>query len=154
MIIWIASYPRSGNTFFRVILNKNFGLKTYSIYNDLEDIEAHKKTKKIVGHKLLPKDFDINKAQKSKTLYLIKTHNYPQSKSDKAIYLYRDGRESVYSYYKYTNNYSTIEKSIDDFIKGRVYFGSWSDHLNAWSQNKNLLLLKFEELIKNPEKIN
>ena len=32
MIIWLASYPRSGNTMFRMMLNKVFGSKTYTKY--------------------------------------------------------------------------------------------------------------------------
>ena len=32
MIIWVASYPRSGNTLFRLLLNRLWGLPTYSVY--------------------------------------------------------------------------------------------------------------------------
>src|SRR5262252_5675644 len=31
--IWLASYPRSGNTFLRILLQNLFRLPTYSIYN-------------------------------------------------------------------------------------------------------------------------
>src|SRR6476620_12183515 len=30
--VWIASYPRSGNTFLRIILRDAFGLPSYSLY--------------------------------------------------------------------------------------------------------------------------
>ena len=36
LIIWISSYPRSGNTFLRTILKNCLGQFTYSIYNDNE----------------------------------------------------------------------------------------------------------------------
>ena len=32
MIIGVASYPRSGNTFFRLVLNRLCSLPTYSVY--------------------------------------------------------------------------------------------------------------------------
>ena len=31
--IWLASYPRSGNTFLRIILQSVFDLPSYSAYN-------------------------------------------------------------------------------------------------------------------------
>ena len=34
MIVWLASYPRSGNTFLRMVLHFVYGQKTYSLYND------------------------------------------------------------------------------------------------------------------------
>ncbi len=52
MIVWLASYPRSGNTFFRVILNSIFDIKTYSIYDDKGDIGADEKTSETVGHEI------------------------------------------------------------------------------------------------------
>ena len=33
--IWLASYPRSGNTFLRIVLAQVFGLKTASVYENL-----------------------------------------------------------------------------------------------------------------------
>ena len=92
MIIWLASYPRSGNTYFRVLLNTIFGVKTYSIHNDTHDIAADQSTVEIVGHEHLPEDFDLDRARLSNSIYVIKTHAPPQNETDMAIYLVRDGR--------------------------------------------------------------
>jgi len=35
-MIWLASYPRSGNTLLRVILKHCFGLSSQSVYHDSE----------------------------------------------------------------------------------------------------------------------
>ena len=32
MIVWLASYPRSGNTYFRILLNHLYGIKTPMAY--------------------------------------------------------------------------------------------------------------------------
>jgi hypothetical protein len=32
MIIWLASYPRSSNTFFFLLLRRLYGLPAYSVY--------------------------------------------------------------------------------------------------------------------------
>ncbi len=74
MIVWLASYPRSGNTFFRIILNSIFGIKTYSVYDDIIDISADKKTSEVVGHKFLPEGFDISRARPEKKIYYIKKY--------------------------------------------------------------------------------
>ncbi len=152
MIIWLASYPRSGNTFLRVILNSIFNIKSYSIYDDLKDIAANEKTSDAVGHELLPQGFDIEKARESKEVYFIKTHDKPLNNTDKAIYLVRDGRETMLSYTKYQNKYGSEHKELIDTIYGNTYFGSWKAHLNIWDPKNrpNTLTIKFEELTDNP----
>ena len=37
LLIWLASYPRSGNTLLRMILERDFGYHTCSIYREHED---------------------------------------------------------------------------------------------------------------------
>lgn len=154
MIVWLSSYPRSGNTFFRVILNSVFHLKTYSIYNDTGDIGADEATSDIVGHAFLPEDFDIDKARESTEIYYIKTHdlleNVHVSSLDKVIYLIRDGRESTLSFAKHRKNYYGKSDDLKDVIYGNTLFGSWGQHVMQWSHIENQLLIKFEELTKDP----
>ena len=38
MIVWLASYPRSGNTFLRVVLHNVYGVSTYSVYEDNDPV--------------------------------------------------------------------------------------------------------------------
>lgn len=33
MIVWLASYPRSGNTFRRIVLHRLYGVPTYVVYD-------------------------------------------------------------------------------------------------------------------------
>ena len=153
MIIWIASYPRSGNTFLRVILNSVFGVKTYSIYDDKYDIAVDRDTKEIVGHEMLPGDFDIEAARNEKKLYVIKTHKLPPNNTDKAIYILRDGRESTLSFSKYRQEYETKSGNLQEIIYGNEQMPTWGDHISQWDpQNReNTLLIIFEKLISNPE---
>jgi len=155
MIVWLASYPRSGNTFFRVLLNSIFDIKTYSIYGDKLDIGADKATSDVVGHAFLPQDYDLKKLREEETTYYIKTHDLPDQKispEDKIIYLIRDGRESTLSYKKYTDTFVQSDKSLIDVISGNINFGSWGDHVQAWDplNRPNTLLIKFEELTQDP----
>ncbi len=155
MIVWLASYPRSGNTFFRIILNSIFGIKTYSVYDDIIDISADKKTSEVVGHKFLPEGFDISRARQEKKIYYIKTHEFFSESidaRDKIIYLIRDGRESTLSLMKYINSYSKQKLQLIDVIVGNTFVGKWSNHVRSWNpyNRENTLLVKFEELIQEP----
>ncbi len=157
MIVWLASYPRSGNTFFRVILNSVFNIKTYSIYDDKGDIGADEKTSEVVGHEFLPENFDIQKARDEKKVYYIKTHELLDNRvddNDKVIYLIRDGRESTLSFTKHENTFSNQKKELIDTIYGNTFIGSWGEHVKSWDpkNRKNTLLVKFETLIKEPIK--
>ena len=84
---WIASYPRSGNTFFRILLKEVYGLHTWEGY-------ANESPSKIMKH--LSKTKESNKNVKT----FIKTHELPTQTEIphaklKAIYLYRDGRDTA-----------------------------------------------------------
>ena len=154
MIIWLASYPRSGNTFFRVLLNSIFAIKTYSVYDDKFDIGADEKLSNVVGHKFLPDGFAIEQARCSDSVFILKTHDYPTeiSADDKVIYLLRDGRESVLSYLNFHNDYMDQPKCLLDIIAGDTQFGGWGEHVMAWEPGTrpNTLLVKFEDLVSNP----
>jgi len=153
MIIWLASYPRSGNTFLRVLLNSVFGLKSYSIYDDASDIGADKTLSNVVGHEFLPAGFNLQQARSAEQIYFIKTHDSPDDIcDDKVIYLLRDGRESTLSYRRYLMDYHAQSISLRDVIRGQVMFGAWGQHVSAWNpgERNNTLLLRFEELTANP----
>ena len=96
MIVWLASYPRSGNTALRILLKAKFGLSSYSEYGDPLDIAANPGGSAAVGHVthgLDPEEF-LQEARKSRKTYLIKTHGHPTDGS-KAIYVVRDGRSAI-----------------------------------------------------------
>jgi hypothetical protein len=152
MVIWLASYPRSGNTLLRIVLKHIFGLTTWSLYNDPGDIGADVATSDVVGHMPLPDDFDIEKARADDALHIIKTHGYPLNDKDHAIYIVRDGRESTLSYLKYENTYRNGQTTLWDVIYGNVPFGSWSRHLEMWdpARRRNTLLLRFEDFVETP----
>jgi hypothetical protein len=105
-----------------------------------------------VGHKNLPRDFDLETARNNDELFVIKTHDHPINNDDKAIYLIRDGRESTVSYWHYLQNFVGDDFSLSDVLYGNVPFGLWSDHVERWNPllRPQTLLVKFEELIFDP----
>ncbi len=156
MIIWLASYPRSGNTLLRMMLKSVFGRETYSKYNDLFDIGADEKTKELVGHGMLEAPWEeetYQKMKRSDLLFFTKTHDYPEDDS-KAVYIVRDGRASIASYLHYLKDFNNMEYPLADIVAGYVRFGSWGSHLDAWNplERPNTILVKYESLLSDSEK--
>lgn len=153
MIIWIASYPRSGNTLCRIILKEAFDHYSYSIFNDKKDIGSDEATREAVGHQFLPDAWDKQypALQQTPDTVFVKTH-LPPFDDGKAIYVVRDPRDVLASYYHYFQAYKNIRLDIQEFIKGKAGFGGWGNHLDAWQPltRPSTLLVKYEDLVGNP----
>jgi len=140
-VVWLASYPRSGNTFLRTILWHCFGLRSASVYRD--DLGGRKALEDYVGHIEYGPDGRIHFPADG--LPLVKTHEYPQSPAP-AIYVVRDGRTASISLWNFYNR----SLSLEDVIHGTGNrFGTWADHIRAWAPETrpNTLLLKYEDIV-------
>jgi len=156
MIIWLASFPRSGNTLLRQILKQVFKQETYSDSNDPGDLGIHQAGKKFAGHQnYVGKWSDFyESAKNSETINFIKTHQPPRD-TGKAIYVVRDGRAAIVSYLHFIREFhGDTNKTLSDVILGKTAFGSWSAHLEKWQplERKNTLLVRFEDLSQSVEK--
>ena len=168
MIIWLASYPKSGNTFLRSLLSSYFFSKdnTFS-FELLNNIKQY-------PHRdyFLPLGIDINnphtvaknhlKAQKNinknkKSFKFFKTHSgfvkmdgfsfTDLNNSLGVIYIVRDPRDVVISYAKHNDEpiETTLKKINENYLINNevkdevpVYVGSWSFHYNSWKQFKGI----------------
>lgn len=157
MIIWLASYPRSGNTYFRILLNHFYGLNTTSLYREEILYTAFKS----LG--FYPISKPVEEIMADKELYWVKTHELP-SDDFPAIYLVRDGRDVLLSYTWYIltleNAQSTFTppnfwKTLHALILDNNYFGGWGSHVLAWTQRQApTAVIKFEDLVKAPNPLN
>lgn len=124
--IWLASWPRSGNTLLRIILYNCFGIQSSCLYkNDL--------------------DCEFTSAS---SVY-VKTHDKPQDDRP-AIYVVRDGREACVSYSHFMRDCPSLRYTIEG--PSSTWFGSWSEHLKAWNpmERPQTLLLPYEEMVADP----
>lgn len=159
MIVWIASYPRSGNTFLRILLHHFSNLPTYHLYRE-NDSEVELDRGKLAGHEILHQS--LHEIQYSSEIFFIKTHELPSDQFP-AIYLVRDGRDVFLSYTKYIQNYEQeYSKGKDDtkILRGLISradpFGGWSNNVLSWTQRTApTVVIRFEYLINhpNPKKI-
>jgi hypothetical protein len=154
--VWIASYPRSGNTFLRIILRNMFGLPSYSIYYVEGDTHGDPSAEALEeGAPLLPRNWRERLNAGSGTVYVpIKTHGPPLDEAP-TIFIARDGRAAIHSYFHYHKKFSFEQPSLTEIIAGACQFGSWSDHYRMWQPKTrpNTLLVRYEELVGKPEEI-
>jgi len=161
MIVWLASYPRSGNTFFRIVLRHAYDLKTSSIYDDplLDRIGVAE----VVGHEELPAP--VAELRASPEVFFIKTHDLPTDDS-LAVYLIRDGRDALVSHAKYVlsfnkkkglglfqNERKEFERELEKLICVKPQFGGWSNHVRQWvgRAGATSAIVRFDELIASPQ---
>ena len=161
MIVWLASYPRSGNTFLRLVLHRLYDVPTYSVYED-DDPVAQRVGPTIVGYR--PKPADRKLMADGPEVHFVKTHKRRKADGYPAIYLVRDGRDSVVSAAKLRattesapgEGKSRFERLLREeitrsYIAGQPSSGSWGGNVLSWLDGAApLAVLRFEDLVADP----
>ena len=188
MIIWIASYPKSGNTWVRslvssILFSKDGKVNDFNILNNIDQYPTKQYFKDLVtdyndGLQIqknwIPSQDLINKDKKIK--FLITHHifckygknSFTNNKNTLGvIHIVRDPRNlitSITDHWSLDNNLEAMKKLFDiqnatgiKVEKDKEYsfpvmISSWNNHYNAWKRvKKNYLLIKYEDLIDNPD---
>ena len=185
MIIWLASYPKSGNTWVRSIISSLLytqdGIFNFKLLHKIDQFPEKKYFKDLItdfgnfeqikSNWILAQDkinLDANqklfKTHQGK--YTIGKNNFTNSSNTSGvIYIVRDPRAVVSSI---SNHYTlSIEESLEFMLSPKLIgnplsieekkdglltlLGKWNEHYKSWTINKeNLLLIKYEDLISNP----
>jgi hypothetical protein len=160
VVVWVASYPRSGNNLTLLTLERAFGFKT--AMSARPDRSLRK-----LG---LPDDADlIATLTESRETVFAKTHTLPAERDERpAIYLIRDGRDAAVSHAHWAKARAmaqfadldlegVLDRSIRhgpnvELLAGQVPPGiSWSDHVRAWTSRPGpTAIVPFESLIVDP----
>jgi len=175
MIIWLASYPKSGNTFVRSMLASYFFSKDGSYdFNLIKNIKQFphgglfqklginiKNQSEVIKNYIRVQDI-INK--KNGSIKFFKTHSFffdlftNLNNTLGVIYIVRDPRNVIASFSNYMN--MSIEESLKFMINGKgdglSWIENWSTNYNSWKifkKHQKYLLIKYEDLIQNPDKI-
>ncbi len=152
--VWLASYPRSGNTFLRIIFEQVFGLPSFSRYY-IEGQAFHDPSiNPLKSAPRLPTNWKslIDDGDQSITV-LIKTHDRPDD-NRRAIYIARNAGPAIHSYFHYHQYFAFEKPTLAAVIAGDCQFGDWTSHLREWQPQTrpNTLFLRYENLVGNTDK--
>jgi hypothetical protein len=135
-MIWLASYPRSGNTFFRIVLHEVYGVESGAFRLDAAPDAGYLRYQVVKTH-LPPGELK------------------PADPSIPAVYIVRDGRDALVSMARqrseiiapgsdYMTNLETAIRARDD-----TFFGGWSRNVTEWLERADVVV-RFEDLIRDP----
>ena len=183
MIIWIASYPKSGNTYIRSFLSAYFFTNTGNFdFKLLKNIEQFPDKQFFNGFidnidyaskSWLSIQKDLIKTNKTRFL---KTHSAFISFNNNqftnaettlgSVYIVRDPRSIVTSIMNHfsMDQFEAAEmlfdenrgiKSSDGNLATYSFLSSWCNHFNSWNNLKTIksILIKYEDLEKSNEEI-
>ena len=191
MIIWLASYPKSGNTWVRSFISALFfNIEGKNDFSNLKKIkqfpsksifknftENYQKIEEVYKNWINAQNF----LNLDNELKFLKTHhvncsinNYKFTDDENSIgviHIVRDPRNvllSIKNHFSLSNYESAkdfifrekhwigIEKTAEDKIKDYMIptlISSWNTHYKTWkNKTKNYLLIKYEDLQKDPQK--
>lgn len=150
MIIWLASYPRSGNTLLRTVLYKTMGLESASDEvgekNFLGLTEAAQRSAGMIEIPGVWEKF-YQTATQSDEIVLVKTHRPPRDRQP-VIHVVRDGRKASLSYSHFHQRFTSQPyPSLLDIVLGDDFYGGWSEHYRAWVGRENTVMVRYEDLV-------
>lgn len=156
MIVWLASYPRSGNTLLRTVLYQTLGLASLPESSEwrlfpTEGDDPKAELQRMLGTRRPTESWEAfyPSAVSSGDCHLVKTHGAPID-DQPAIYVLRDGRKASYSYWQYHRAFlPAYGRTLLQIVAGEDYFGDWSSHYHAWADRSDgpILVLKYEDLV-------
>lgn len=141
--IFIAGYPKSGNTWFQnLIAGVVFGM------------DGRFATDTLV-QSLVPDVHAVRYYRRYLTPTFFKTHALPQPEYRRVVYLVRDGRDVMVSY---LHHLAAIQESAPDFLNlvetgDGLFPCRWHEHVEAWAANPHgasMIRIAFEALKKDP----
>ena len=138
MKLWLASYPRSGNTFVRNVLHDCYAIDSAAFDTKIK----YKKYSDFIN-------YEIVKTHELYAALPIELQSIPK------VYIIRDGRDAIISQAFQMVNYKYSDLPfyllLIDIIQSKAdtHFGGWSQNVKTWKLHADLILY-YEELIDNP----
>jgi hypothetical protein len=142
---FIVSYPKSGNTWVRFLVA--------NLLNEGQEITFANIDRKMP-------DIYNNFRFSSKSL-ILKSHEFYDPRYRRVIYIVRDPRDVVLSYYHYFLKINAfhhtypLSEFVDQFLNGELdNFGNWKENVGSWIGSRmgdgDFLLLRYEDILTSP----
>jgi len=149
---FIVSYPRSGNTWTRFLIANLLHPQEPATFLNIERWVPDSEAQSSRYLKRVPRP------------RVIKSHEYFDHRLRRVIYIVRDPRDVVLSYYDFQRKYRQIQDDypltsyVEDFVAGRLSsatWGTWRENAGSWISARlgqpDFLLLRYEDMIANTE---
>lgn len=153
MIVWVASYPRSGNSLVMSTLWGLFGCRTSSVFDETRDIYDDKLYQMYGYEKLSYTRFAYWMFDKK--AHFIKTHSTCMD-SLPALYIVRDGRDVMCSFAHFNIAMRRTRLIFDNELHRCISNDgfSWSRRVLWWVRERTkfaqTVVIKFEDLLVHP----
>src|SRR5688500_13966577 len=141
--IFIVGYPKSGNTWFQDLITA----VVYGVHPTFAP--------PALAQALVP---DVHKQpfyQRFSTPMFFKSHFRPRPEYRRVVYLIRDGRDVMVSFYHYEKTMRGTADMGELVRRGHHRHGKWQAHINAWLANPHgaeMIVIKYEDLKQNAVK--
>lgn len=142
---FIASYPRSGNTWTRFLVANLIHPEKPVTFSNIEQVIPDTSALSSRTLKQVPRP------------RVLKSHEYFDPRYQKVVYLVRDPRDVVVSLYNFRRKYRIIHDSypIERYVEERFLPGdmdaSWGEHVGSWlgarGKDPRFLLVRYEDLL-------
>lgn len=154
MLIYLASYPRSGNLWSQQLILHSFtGVSLYSIYSSSQIDELYsrfgpeiQRPRKANIRDLLVPELRRRIAA-SNEIIVLKTHEFPPRtffKGEKVLHVVRHPGAAFWSYVNFLRDVENSAKHLDEIILGSQFPGSWSAHSAAWMKAGRTLAARYQ----------
>ena len=139
--VFLVSYPKSGNTWFRFLLAHLRGDAATFANIDRLVPDIYRST----GREM----------QRLPSPRILKSHECFDPRYPRAICIVRDPRDVAVSYFHYLRKQRQLddETTLDDFVPLFVAgqldrYGTWSDHVASWEHAPHVLRIRYEDAMR------
>ena len=141
--VFIVGYPKSGHTWFQnLVACVVHGVNPRS-------------SPPLLANDLVPDVHFNGYYRRYSTPMFFKSHDLPRPDYRRVVYLLRDGRDAMVSYFHYLEAVGRKKLDFLELITSRKPLTpcKWHEHVEAWGQNPfgaQILTIKYEDLLEEP----
>lgn len=147
--IVIVSYPKSGNTWLKFIM---CNLLHPEIQHDFDTVVKYCPTAENEQEVKYSKNAKISIGKPR----LFKSHSDVDNGFPNVIYIFRDVRDVLVSFYYHQKKFNHYANIMDNFIEEVYYGAGWRNHVIYWSWlskwKDNVILIGYEYMKINPNR--